>query len=47
MPISKYFQGKGEKVMSAMEKTYGKGKKAKQVFYAMANKKGQKPKEGK
>lgn len=44
MPISKYFGGKGEKIMSAMQKTYGKGKKAKQVFYAMANKRGEKPK---
>lgn len=32
MPLTK----KGKKVMSSMKKTYG-AKKAKQVFYAMAN----------
>ena len=38
MPLSKYFKGKGEKVMGALKKTYG-DEKAKKVFYAMANKK--------
>lgn len=42
-PISKYFKGKGEKVMSAMQKQYGE-KKAKQVFYATANKNKKSPK---
>ena len=38
MPISKYYKGHGEEVMSAMTKEYG-AKKGKQVFYATANKK--------
>lgn len=38
MPISKYFKGHGDEVMSSMDKTYG-AKKGKQVFYATANKK--------
>lgn len=42
MPISKYYGGHGEKVMAAMEKTYGP-EKGKKVFYATANKKKQKP----
>ena len=37
MPISKYFGGSGEEVMSNMTKEYG-AKKGKQVFYATANK---------
>lgn len=37
MPISKYFKGHGDKVMSGMQKEYG-AKKGKQVFYATANK---------
>lgn len=41
MPINKYFKGHGDEVMSSMEKTYGNDKKAKSVFYALANKKGQ------
>jgi len=40
MPLSKYFKGKGEKVMSAIKKTYGT-EKGKKVFYALANKKKQ------
>jgi hypothetical protein len=40
MPISKYFGGHGDEVMSSMNKTYG-AKKAKQVFYATANKRKQ------
>jgi len=44
MPISKYFKGSGEKVMGAIQKTYGK-KEGKKVFYALANKnKSNKPK---
>jgi hypothetical protein len=43
VPLSKYdaqFGGKGgaAKAHAAMEKTYGKGKKAEQVFYATKNK---------
>lgn len=37
MPLSKYFKGSGEKVMSSMKKEYGE-EKGKQVFYATANK---------
>lgn len=37
MPVSKYFKGKGAKVMKDMIKRYGK-KKGKRVFYATANK---------
>jgi hypothetical protein len=39
MPLSKYFKGKGESVMSGMQKEYG-AKKGKSVFYATANKMG-------
>lgn len=42
MPVSEYFKGGGNKVMSNMTKEYGE-KKGKQVFYATANKKGEKP----
>lgn len=42
MPESEYFGGKGEKVMAAMKARYG-AKKGKSVFYATANKRGQKP----
>jgi hypothetical protein len=42
MPISKYFKGHGEDVMANMKNEYG-GKKGEQVFYATANKKGEKP----
>jgi hypothetical protein len=42
MPISKYFKGHGEEVMGNMQKEYG-AKKGKQVFYATANKRAQKP----
>ena len=38
MPIESYFKGHGRKVMANMISQYGK-KKAKQVFYATANKK--------
>lgn len=38
MPLSEYFKGKGDKVMSSMKDEYG-DKKGKQVFYATANKK--------
>jgi len=37
MPLNKYYKGKGEKVMSSMQKKYGE-KKGKEVFYATANK---------
>lgn len=37
MPLSKYFHGKGEKVMASMAAQYG-AEKGKQVFYATANK---------
>jgi len=36
MPLSKYFKGKGEQVMSDMQDRYG-ADKGKQVFYATAN----------
>ena len=42
MPIGKYFGGKGAGVLKSMEKTYGPDK-GKQVFYATAQKEGQKP----
>jgi hypothetical protein len=45
MPISKYFKGRGSKVMKSMKKRYGE-KKGKQVFYATAQKRGQKPRGG-
>ncbi len=38
MPLSKYFKGKGEKVMGSLRKQYGP-EKGKKVFYALANKK--------
>lgn len=44
MPLAKYFQGKGEKVMRAMSKHYG-DKKGKSVFYATAKKQGLEPSE--
>lgn len=37
MPISKYFKGKGEKVMKNLKSEYGPDK-GENVFYAMANK---------
>jgi hypothetical protein len=37
MPLSRYFSGKGEKVMASMSKQYG-SEKGKRVFYATANK---------
>jgi hypothetical protein len=43
VPINKYFSGHGTEVMKKMLESYGK-KKGKQVFYATANKKDQKPK---
>lgn len=42
MPISEYFHGGGEKAMKNMKKEYG-DKEGERVFYATANKKGQKP----
>jgi hypothetical protein len=38
MPISKYYDGHGDEVMSSMRHTYKDPKKAKQVFYALKNK---------
>ena len=38
MPLSGYYGGHGEKVMSNMKETYGSDEKAKEVFYAKANK---------
>lgn len=37
MPLSRYFKGKGQKVISNMKDQYG-DKKGEQVFYATANK---------
>ncbi|HEV1286543.1 MAG TPA: hypothetical protein VNU44_14575 [Bryobacteraceae bacterium] len=37
MPIKAYFGGKGEKVMRQLVREHG-AKKAKQIFYATANK---------
>lgn len=41
-PLSDYFGGHGEDVMKAMKKKYGR--RAKEVFYATANKSGKKRK---
>jgi hypothetical protein len=43
MPISAYYKGSGRKVMKRLQAEYGP-EKGKRVFYAMANKKGMKPK---
>jgi hypothetical protein len=37
MPLSKYFKGSGEDVMSSMQDEYGE-EKGKRVFYATVNK---------
>lgn len=42
MPVSAYFKGHGNEVMTSMMKKYG-SKKGKSVFYATANKTGMKP----
>lgn len=42
MPKSEYFHGHGDKVAANMKKEYG-DKKGEQVFYATANKRGEKP----
>lgn len=39
MPVSKHYDGHGEKVMRAMKRTYGDTETAKRVFYATENKK--------
>ena len=46
MPVSKHYHGHGEKVMSAMKRTYGDTEKAKRVFYATekAREQGKRPK---
>ena len=41
MPVSKYYEGHGTKVMASMKKQYG-SEKGERVFYATANKKHQK-----
>jgi hypothetical protein len=38
VPISKYYKGHGDEVMSSMKKTYGDSETAKRVFYATENK---------
>lgn len=43
MPLSKYYGGKGEKVMREMKSRYG-DKKGEQVFYATENKRKKKRK---
>ena len=43
MPVSAYYKGSGRKVMKHLKAEYG-SEKGKKVFYAMANKKGMKPK---
>ena len=43
MPVKAYFGGHGLKVMQEMMAKHG-AKKGKQIFYATASKKGQKPK---
>jgi hypothetical protein len=45
-PVSKYFKGHGEEVMSNMEKEYGKDE-GKRVFYATANKRDKKKRKNK
>ena len=37
MPLDKYFQGSGRKVMSAMKRRYG-SKAGERIFYATAHK---------
>lgn len=46
MPLSKYFKGKGEKVMAGMKEQYGE-EKGERVFYATANKRKMAPKKKK
>ena len=41
MPVSSYFGGHGTEVMQGMKRKHGK--RAKEVFYATANKRGMKP----
>ena len=42
MPLNRYYEGSGKKVMASMKKTYG-ADKGKKVFYATANKRGENP----
>lgn len=42
MPVSKYYKGHGDQVMSNMKREYGSDE-GKRVFYATANKKKMKP----
>jgi len=39
MPVSEYYKGHGDEVMSNMKKEYG-SKEGERVFYATANKRG-------
>jgi hypothetical protein len=39
MPVSEYYKGSGDKVMSSMKSRYG-NKEGERVFYATANKRG-------
>jgi len=43
VPIYKYFGGHGKEVMAEMQKKHGE-KKGTSIFYATANKRGEKPK---
>ena len=42
MPLTKYYEGHGKKVMASMKKQHGP-EKGKQAFYATANKRGENP----
>lgn len=42
MPLNKYYEGSGKKVMHNMVRTYGSAK-GKEVFYKTANKRGENP----
>lgn len=46
VPVSRYFRGRGEEVLTSMEKEYG-AEEGKKIFYATATKRGMKPKGGK
>ena len=43
MPLNKYYSDSGKKVMASTKKTYSSPEKAKRVFYATANKRGENP----
>ena len=44
MPVSQYFKGKGEQVMSKLKARYG-AERGERIFYALANKMGLVPPE--